>query len=167
MEAVAVVTHDTANGDTLTGVEIGVPIPLIDRNQGGIMQAQGRAAAAQRDVDRVMLNLQTRLAEVFQRHDTARNQVERYARKGGIIDSADQTLRLIRAGYEVEEFGLLDLLSAQRSYFEARLAYLDSLGLLWDSVMEIQGLTLHDSLADRRYRNRCVVTRTAGRRSAS
>ena len=70
-------------------------------------------------------------------------------RKGGIIDSADQTLRLIRAGYEVEEFGLLDLLSAQRSYFEARLAYLDSLGLLWDSVMEIQGLTLHDSLADR------------------
>ncbi len=149
VEAAAVVTHDTANGDTLTGVEVGVPIPLINRNQGGIMQAQGRAAAAQRDVDRVMLNLQTRLAEVFQRHDTARNQVERYAQTGGIIDSADQTLRLIRAGYEVEEFGLLDLLSAQRSYFEARLAYLDSLGLLWDSVMEIQGLTLHDSLADR------------------
>jgi cobalt-zinc-cadmium efflux system outer membrane protein len=79
----------------------------------------------------------------------ARNQVDRYARKGGIIDSADQTLRLIRAGYEVEEFGLLDLLSAQRSYFEARLAYLDSLDLLWGSVMEIRGLTLQDSLADR------------------
>ena len=82
LEAAAVVTHDTANGDTLTGIEIGLPIPLLDRNQGGIMQAQGRAAAAQRDVDRVMLNLQTRLAEVFQRHDTSRNQVERYAHKG-------------------------------------------------------------------------------------
>ncbi len=91
--------------------------------------------------------LQTRLAEVFQRHDTARTQVERYARKGGIIDSAEQTLQLIRAGYEVEEFGVLDLLSAQRSYFEARLAYLDSLRLLWDAVLEIQGLLLQDSLA--------------------
>lgn len=149
VEAMAVVTHDTANGDTLTGIEIGVPIPLLDRNQGGIMQAQGRAAAARRDVDRVMLSLQARLAEVFQRHDTARAQADRYAREGGIIDSAEQTLRLIRAGYEVEEFGVLDLLSAQRSYFEARLAYLDSLRMLWDAVLEIQGLLLQDSLADR------------------
>jgi cobalt-zinc-cadmium efflux system outer membrane protein len=149
VEALAVVTHDAASGDTLTGIEIGVPIPLLDRNQGGIMQAEGRAAAAQRDVDRVVLDLQTRLAEVFQRHDTARTQVQRYSRQGGIIDSAEQTLQLIRAGYEVEEFGVLDLLSAQRSYFEARLAYLDSLRLLWDAVLEIQGLLLQDSLAER------------------
>ena len=74
---------------------------------------------------------------------------QRYSRQGGIIDSAEQTLQLIRAGYEVEEFGVLDLLSAQRSYFEARLAYLDSLRLLWDAVLEIQGLLLQDSLADR------------------
>jgi cobalt-zinc-cadmium efflux system outer membrane protein len=79
----------------------------------------------------------------------ARTQAERYARKGGIIDGAEQTLKLIRAGYEVEEFGVLDLLSAQRSYFEARLAYLDSLRTLWDAVLEIQGLLLRDSLADR------------------
>ena len=127
VEALAVVTHDTSNGDTLTGIEVGMPIPLLDRNQGGIMRAQGQAAAAEREVDRVVLGLQTRLAEVFQRHDTARTQVERYSRKGGIIDSAEQTLKLIQAGYEVEEFGVLDLLSAQRIYFEARLAYLDSL----------------------------------------
>ena len=77
-----------------------------------------------------------------------RNQVDRYAREGGIIDSSQETLKLIRAGYEVEEFGVLDLLSAQRSYFEAQLAYLDSLRLLWGSVMEIQGLTLQGSLSD-------------------
>ena len=112
VEALAVVTHDTSNGDTLTGIEVGMPIPLLDRNQGGIMRAQGQAAAAEREVDRVVLGLQTRLAEVFQRHDTARTQVERYSRKGGIIDGAEQTLKLIQAGYEVEEFGVLDLLSS-------------------------------------------------------
>jgi outer membrane protein, heavy metal efflux system len=149
VDAMAVVSRDTLNGDTLTGVEIGVPLPLLDRNQGGIMQAQGRAAAARRDVDRVVLGLQARLAEVFQRHDMARAQADRYARPGGIIDGAEQTLKLIRAGYEVEEFGVLDLLSAQRSYFEARLAYLDALRSWWDAVLEIQGLLLQNSLADR------------------
>ena len=98
-----------------------------------------------------MLSLQARLAEAYSSDTTsARTQVDRYAgARAGSSTVRNRRSRLIRAGYEVEEFGVLDLLSAQRSYFEARLAYLDSLRMLWDAVLEIQGLLLEDSLADR------------------
>ena len=146
VEAIAVITHDTANGDTLTGIEIGVPLPLLDRNQGGIMRAQDSAAAARRDVDRVILGLQARLAEVFQRHDIGAHQVERYAPRAGsstVPNRPEADPRRIRSR-RIRRAGPVE---RQRSYFEARLAYLDSLRMLWDAVLEIQGLLLQDSLA--------------------
>ena len=73
VEVLTRVTHDTATGETLAGLELGMPIPIINRNQGGVLQAQGRAAAAQRAVDRLRLDLQARLAAVFQRHDLAQS----------------------------------------------------------------------------------------------
>ena len=59
-----------------------------------------------------------------------------------MIETSKKTIELIRAGYEIEEFSILDLLSAQRTLFEARLNYLDSLGDLWVAQMEIEGMLL-------------------------
>ena len=103
-------------------------------------------SAAERAVDRLALDLQTRLAAAFQRYASAHNQVQKYAQKDGILQSAGQTLELIRAGYRADEFGVLDLLAAQRTYFQTNLAYLDSLRELWVSVTEIRGLMLKGSL---------------------
>ncbi len=72
--------------------------------------------------------------------------MEQYSRAGGIIDKSQRTLDLIRTGYQSEEFSVLDLLTAQRTYFQTNLAYLDSLRELWISVMEINGLLLQNSL---------------------
>ena len=93
------------------------------------------------------LDLQSRLAVAFQRYESARNQVEQYSRKGGIIANSSRTLELVRAGYQAEEFGVLDLVTAQRTFFETNLAYLNSLRELAASVMEIRGLLLRGSLS--------------------
>jgi len=141
------VQKDYASDYTIANVQFELPLPIINRNQGGIRQANAKAGAAQRAVDRVALNLQNRLAATFQRYESARNQVEQYSRPGGILDNAERTLDLTRAGYQAEEFGVLDLLTAQRTYFQTNLAYLDSLRQFWISVMQIRGLLLSDSLA--------------------
>lgn len=138
---------DNSTGDTISNVRVEIPLPLWNRNQGGIRQAQAQARAAQRAADRLALDLQARLASVFQRYQSARNQVEKYSGKGGILESAERTLELIRAGYQAEEFGVLDLVTAQRTYFQANLAYLDSLRELWTAAIEIEGLLLSNSLA--------------------
>ena len=143
----AVVQDDRATGTGNSNLQVSVPLPIWNRNQGGIRRAQARAAAARRAVDRMALDLQSRLAVVFQRYESARNQVEQYSRESGIIDHSRRTLELVRAGYQAEEFGVLDLVTAQRTYFETNLAYLDSLRELATSVMEIRGLLLQGSLA--------------------
>ena len=48
---------------------------------------------------------------------------------------------------EAGEFGVVDLLTAQRTYFQASLAYLDALRELWTASVEIRGLLLRGSLS--------------------
>ncbi len=142
----AILQDDRSTGSSNGILQVTMPLPLWNRNQGGIAQARAQATAANRAVDRLTLDLQARLATAFQSYESARNQVEQYSRKGGIIDNSKRTLDLIRAGYQAEEFGVLDLLTAQRTYFRTNLAYLDSLRGLSASVMEIRGLLLSGSL---------------------
>ena len=150
IEIQAVIQDDRGTGSSNGNLQISVPIPIINRNQGAIQRACAEAAAAERAIDRLALDLQTRHAAVFQRYESARNQVQQYSRSGGILENAERTLELIRAGYQVEEFGVLEMLTAQRTYFQINLAYLDSLRVLWASNMEIRGLLLSDSLQERR-----------------
>jgi cobalt-zinc-cadmium efflux system outer membrane protein len=140
------VQRDNATGDTIAGVQLQLPIPIFDRNQGGIRQAQANVSAAARAVDRLTLDLQTRLAAAFQRYNSAQNQVRRYTEPGGILSNAERTLELIRAGYRAEEFSVLDLLNAQTTFSQANLSYLNSLDALWNATLEIRGLLLKDSL---------------------
>jgi len=143
----AVIQDDRGTGSTNGNLQVTLPIPFWNRNQGGIRQAEADVAAAEKAVDRLTMDLQTRLATAFQRYESARNQVDQYSRKGGILENAGQTLELIRSGYKAEEFGVLDLLTAQRTYFQTNLSYLDSLRELWKSTMEIRGQLLHNSLS--------------------
>ena len=49
-------------------------------------------------------------------------------------------------GYREGEFGYLELLTAQRTFFGANLAYLESLQQLWTQSVELEGLLLSGGL---------------------
>ncbi|EAQ79246.1 probable divalent cation resistant determinant protein C [Blastopirellula marina DSM 3645] len=146
IEVQAIIQDDRGTRGTDGNLQVTLPLPLWNRNQGGIQQAHAEAAAANRAADKLSMDLQARLAIAFQRYESARNQVNQYAREGGILENANRSLTLIRTGYEADEFSVLDLLSAQRTYFQTNLAYLDSQRELWISAMEIRGLMLQGSL---------------------
>ena len=143
----AVVQDDRGTGSSNANLQVTFPLPLWNRNQGGIQQAFAQSVAAEMAVSRLRLDLQTRLADAFQRYRTAHNQVREYSKPGGIIANSQRTLELIRSGYQAEEFGILDLLTAQRTFFQTNLAYLDALRELAAATMEIRGLLLSGSLS--------------------
>lgn len=143
----AIVQDDRGTRGTDANLQVTLPLPLWNRNQGGIQQAHAEAAAANRAADKLSMDLQARLAVAFQRYESARNQVNQYSRPGGILENAQKSLELIRVGYEADEFSVLDLLNAQRTYFQTNLAYLDSQRELWISATEIRGLMLQGSLS--------------------
>ncbi len=142
----ATVQHNNASGYDVAGVQVALPLPLFNRNQGNIVAADSQLVAAQRNVERVRLSLQSRLAEVFRRYASARQQVEKY--RGTILPDAKETLDLVASGYQQGEFSYLNLLIAQRTYFQSNLAYLESLLQLKSAQVQIEGLLLNESLSD-------------------
>lgn len=138
------VQYDDAANETLAGVQVGIPLPIWNRNQGGICQARAEVAAASRNVDRVELDLQQRLADAFRQYADARTTVQTYSEE--ILTRAERTIELVQQGYAQGEVGYLDLLAAQRTFSQTNLAYLDALGNLWQSYLRIDGLLLEGSL---------------------
>ena len=137
------VAYDHETQDTIVGVQLQIPLPIINRNQGGIRQARAELSAARSEVARVELDLQQRLAAAFERYTNAKNQVARYSRD--ILPRAQQTLDLVMRAYRQGEYGYLNVLTAQRTYFQASLAYVESLRQLRASQIAIEGLLLVDS----------------------
>jgi cobalt-zinc-cadmium efflux system outer membrane protein len=121
-------------------VETGAPIPLFNRNQGNIASARADVARTRAEVRQVELALTARLSNAFQRYQAARQQEEAYEK--GILRHAQESLRLVRLGYDRGEakYDYTAVLQAQLILFQARLAYVQTLGEVWRAVSEIGGL---------------------------
>ncbi|MEQ8786729.1 MAG: TolC family protein [Pirellulaceae bacterium] len=141
-----VVQHDNGTGSSNGNLQVTVPIPWLNRNQGGIRAAEAEVIAAQRAVARTELSLQRRLATVYQHYATARVKVEGFSGPDGILANVKKSLDAVRANYQGVETSYIDLLTAQRTYAQMNLAYVESVGELWAAISEIDGLLLKDSL---------------------
>lgn len=141
----ASVQHDNSTSDDIAGVQIGIPIPVLNRNQGGIRQADAEIVASRANASRVELLLQTRLAQAFEVYSNARSQVEAYSTK--ILPSARRTVDLVNSAYRQGEINFVTSLTAQRTYFQTNIAYLNALMDLRRSEIMIEGMLLSDSLS--------------------
>jgi len=138
--------YDNASGYTFASVQLGAPIPVFNRNQGNIRRAEAELIAAQHEVKRTELDLQQRLAVVFEQYTNARYQAEKYSKD--ILPNAKASLKLTADGYQQGEFGYLSLLTIQRTYFQTNLAYLEALRELRVAAATIEGSLLSDSLRE-------------------
>ena len=143
----ASIRHDNAGRQTLAGVQTFMPIPIFDRNQGGVHQAQAQLIAAERSAQSLELSLSRQFELVFQRYANARSQVQQYtAANDGILAKTGESLRLTTVGYEAGEFSSLEMLTAQRIFNQANIAYINALKEVWSAASEIEGLLLKGSL---------------------
>jgi cobalt-zinc-cadmium efflux system outer membrane protein len=132
------VQDDHATGDTVAGVQIGMPLPIYNCNEGNIEAARGELAAAQRAVGRLEAELQAKLAVVFREYQTALQQSDRYRER--MLPDADKALQLVRLAYGSGEVDYLRMLSAQQNYGRAHLQYLKTLEIVWTRRAQIEGL---------------------------
>ena len=136
--------QDTTTDTFVSGIQAGLPIPLWNRNQGGIQQARSEIVAAERNIERVQLNLTQRLANAFRSYLNARFQVGTFT--DDILPKAQENFDLVSEGFRKGELGYLDMLTAQRTYFQTNLTAIDALNNLWKSQARIEGLLLDNSL---------------------
>jgi cobalt-zinc-cadmium efflux system outer membrane protein len=125
-------------------IAVTVPIPIFDRNQGAIHRAQQELAAARRAESQVELELQQRLAPIFEQYANAHNQVERYRER--ILPAAKESLELNRKAYQAGQSSYVALITTQRTFTQTNWNYLDALLALRIAEAQINGLLLQGSL---------------------
>jgi cobalt-zinc-cadmium efflux system outer membrane protein len=141
------VVDNGIGGKPDAGVMVSIPIPVFNRNQGTILKAQHEIAAAEQALQQLELSLLGRLAPTYERYANARNQVERY--RAAILPAAQESLDITRKMYEVGEANFLSLLTAQRTFSQTNLNYLEALRELRTAEVEIDGMLLSNSLQGR------------------
>jgi outer membrane protein, heavy metal efflux system len=134
-----VLARDYTVGVPVVSVQVGVPLPLWDRNQGNIAAARARVAAASAGVDQARLRAVERLTLAYQRYENARRQLELYRTK--VLPDAAAALAQIDKVYEVKTERFFDTLDARRVLSQARIDYAQALGDLWAAVAEIEAVT--------------------------
>lgn len=137
--------HNYGSGDAIANIQVGLPIPIFNRNQGDIEIAHAEYRRSVANLRRLELDLRNRAAAALREYRQAAGQVELY--RGEILPAAEENLALTEAGYERGEFDLLRALTARRSYFEANLAVVSSQVALRRADILLSGLLLSDGLS--------------------
>ncbi|MAG93614.1 MAG: transporter [Planctomycetaceae bacterium] len=140
------VGRDNSTGDNYASVEIGIPWPLFNRNEGNIAAATAETHRADQDARRIELQLRDRLDQVYRSYNRARAQVERY--ETHILPKAREGLEMTEEGYKKGELDFLRALTARRSHFEINLAHVDALVRLRQSEIMISGMLLTGALEE-------------------
>jgi cobalt-zinc-cadmium efflux system outer membrane protein len=133
-------------GSNTTDVQLGVRLPLFDRNQGNIHAAQGQVARAQAEVSRVALSLQQRLARAYARYETAQASVQLY--RDHNLPDARRAYELYLDSFRKRRAAWPQVLVAQRTYFQISVDYAEALADLRRAEAAILGLLLVDDVEE-------------------
>ena len=129
----------------LEGVlEVGVNVPIFNRNQGGIAAAEAELAIAEGDLDRLQLILRSRFAAGFREYRNAQQMVERYRTQ--VVPRAREAYRTYLANFRQMAAAYPQALIAQRTLFQVEVEYARALVQLRESAVGLRGFLLEGGL---------------------
>lgn len=138
--------------DTAMVMSLSVPLPVFDRNQGGIARAGAQLTQTEFAADNARRTLATSLGHARAQLAIAWREVTGLRRT--VVPAAEQAFGFAREGYQEGRFSFLEVLDAQRTLFEAR-------GQLNDALREFH---LRRAEADRLAGGPTLPTPSAGDR---
>ena len=127
------------------GAQIGVQIPIFNRNQGNVEAAKGEIESAKQELARLKLQLERDLAAMFRDYDSARIIVQQY--KTEMLPRAEQAYKLYQTTYQRMAAAYPQVLISQRTLFQLEADYIQALDNAWQSSLVIRGFGLMDGLS--------------------
>jgi cobalt-zinc-cadmium efflux system outer membrane protein len=121
-------------------VRLQAPIPLWDRKQGLIYEAQANYARTIAFQNSTANRLTQETAAAFARYDAARQQVARLTRE--VLPRLQDSLDLLIKGYQAgaAQVTFTDVFQAQQELNTARVTLIDARRNLWLAIADLQGL---------------------------
>ena len=118
--------------------DIGVQIPIFNRNQGAIAAAVGEAERARLEGSREKLALARRFAGVYQEYRDAVDASTRY--RDSMIPAAREAYDMYLSDFTNMAAPYSQVLLTQHNLFQLQEEYVKALMTAWLSAVEIQGL---------------------------
>ena len=115
-----------------------LPLPLFNRNQGNYQAAVHQLHHAQKEKDAVTLAIHGRLAEAYQNLKTTF--LKATAMKNQVLPEALDIFKIATRGYRRGKFNYLEVLDAQRTLFQLKAQYIDTLASYHKAVAEVESL---------------------------
>ena len=106
-------------------MNFGVPLPIFDRNQGGILVANAEVRAAQADLQKTLNDLNVQVDMAFRRMVQSRRLVEAY--RGGVLEDVQSLFNTAEKAYGEKKGTIYDFLDAARSTNDIQENYLEAL----------------------------------------
>ncbi len=124
--------------DNAAVLGISIPLPIFDRNQGGIKEARAELSSALHQRYAIRSEVLAALAENYRALSSA--YVEARSLEEQVLPAARQAFDAARIGYEAGKFGFLEVLDAQRTLFEVTQQYTDALTAYHQAHLEVARL---------------------------
>ncbi len=124
--------------DSAVVLGMGVPIPLFDRNQGGIREATAELGKVHRQVEAAQVRTLAALSEASAALASAYE--EATILRNDVLPKAEQAFVAAQDGYRQGKFDYLYVLDTQRTLFETQAGYIDAVEAYHKASAEVQRL---------------------------
>ena len=131
-----------AENDSAFVMSVSIPLPVFDRNQGGIREAAANLAKAEHERRAAELQAEASLADACEALGSAYS--EATTLKQAVLPAAQSAFDAADEGFRQGKFGFLDVLDAQRTLIESKGQYIDALAEYHRSAAEVERLTGQD-----------------------
>jgi len=126
------------SGDNAFVAGLSIPLPIFDRNQGGIAAARAARSKAQHAAQASRNEAFARLAASYR--DLSASALEATTLREQILPAAEESFEATTFGYQAGKFGFLEVLDAQRTLFEVKGQYVEALAAYHQARAEVERL---------------------------
>ncbi len=127
------------------GAQVGVQLPIFNRNQGNIAAAKGGIESSRSEAERLRLQLSRDMAGLFREYEAARAVVLQYRKE--ILPRAEQAYQMYQTSYTKMAAAYPQVLMSQRTLFQLEAEYVQALDSVWQAAVAIRGFGLTEGLA--------------------
>jgi len=122
--------------DKLIGVKISLPLPLFDRKQAEIAQANAGKKKAALEVSGLKIQVKQEVAQAFIRAKASKEILDSYA--NGLRESVEKSVQLIQDAYAQGQVSFLDVVQTQGKFKNIEKAYLDAAQNAREAVIDLE-----------------------------
>ena len=130
-------------GRTQAVMGLSIPLPIMDSNQGNLLEALRREDQAREALTATTLKLQSDVSQSMEKLRLTREQVKLLRTE--VLPTAQSAYDAAAKGYELGKFAFLEVLDAQRTLFQLRQQMLRSTAEAYSAAADLDRLLGQDA----------------------